>query len=190
MRGRSPAMKKNRTKKSSSRASTPLMGIRKCPFFLAPGMPGSPGGAIFLLCLLSRWHCGSTYLLSKTREVIFWVCLSVCSPPFSCLSARSAEKTALVAQQVASFCKGTGCLAVHLGLFFLGIFEQQISACLNQLVLLCTHTHTAPASPDRPATTRTALPLPVQTPLLAPPPHIPLPTTDPVLPALPRQPLS
>jgi hypothetical protein len=56
------------------------------PFWLAPG------GANFLLCLLSRRNCCPAYLLSKTQEALFWPCLSMRSTPFACLERAQRRK--------------------------------------------------------------------------------------------------
>ena len=93
---------------------------------MAPFFWLAPGGANFLLCLLLRRHCCSAYLLSKTQEVLFWPCLSVRSTPFTCLERAQRREIALVAEQVASSCKGTGftCPTAHRSVFFRGKYSN------------------------------------------------------------------
>ena len=115
---------------------TTTLGLGGYPFVgnseMAPFFWLAPGGANFLLCLLSRRHCCSAYLLSKTQEVLFWPCLSVRSTPFTCLE-RAQRRENCSRGSAGRFFLQRGWLhllnsALKLVLSW-QVFEQQISAC-------------------------------------------------------------
>ncbi len=99
---------------------------------MAPFFWLAPGGANFLLCLLSRRHCCSAYLLSKTQEVLFWPCLSVRSTPFTCLERAQRRENCSRGSADRFFLQRDWLHLLNSApkrVLSWQVFEQQISAC-------------------------------------------------------------